>query len=112
MSIIQNELRLSHTTLLFWLQHLTKYVCTMNKDVKERFWSCFSCSCFLIVFGAWCFQKYVWPAAAMRLLRSYMKKNDAKTRDRTGDFQIFGLTLSQLSYRGLDLWTWPYAASL
>ena len=24
----------------------------------------------------------------------------AETRDRTGDFQIFGLTLSQLSYRG------------
>ena len=42
--------------------------------MKERFWSCFSCSCFLIVFGAWCFQKYVWPAAAMLLLRSYMKK--------------------------------------
>ena len=25
---------------------------------------------------------------------------DAETRDRTGDLQIFGLTLSQLSYRG------------
>ena len=25
---------------------------------------------------------------------------DAKTRDRTGDLQIFSLTLSQLSYRG------------
>ena len=24
----------------------------------------------------------------------------AETRDRTGDLQIFGLTLSQLSYRG------------
>ena len=39
-------------------------------------------------------------------------KNHAETRDRTGDLQVFGLTLSQLSYRGLDLWTWPYAASL
>ena len=27
---------------------------------------------------------------------------NAKTRDRTGDLQIFGLTLSQLSYRGLS----------
>ena len=26
--------------------------------------------------------------------------NNAETRDRTGDLQIFGLTLSQLSYRG------------
>ena len=26
----------------------------------------------------------------------------AETRDRTGDLQIFGLTLSQLSYRGLN----------
>ena len=26
----------------------------------------------------------------------------AETRDRTGDLQIFGLTLSQLSYRGYD----------
>ena len=26
---------------------------------------------------------------------------NAETRDRTGDLQIFGLTLSQLSYRGL-----------
>ena len=25
---------------------------------------------------------------------------NAETRDRTGDLQIFGLTLSQLSYRG------------
>ena len=25
----------------------------------------------------------------------------AETRDRTGDLQIFGLTLSQLSYRGV-----------
>ena len=27
-------------------------------------------------------------------------QKDAETRDRTGDLQIFGLTLSQLSYRG------------
>ena len=27
----------------------------------------------------------------------------AETRDRTGDLQIFGLTLSQLSYRGLNV---------
>ena len=26
----------------------------------------------------------------------------AETRDRTGDLQIFSLTLSQLSYRGLS----------
>lgn len=29
------------------------------------------------------------------------KGPDAETRDRTGDLQIFSLTLSQLSYRGL-----------
>ena len=28
------------------------------------------------------------------------KSSNAETRDRTGDLQIFGLTLSQLSYRG------------
>ena len=28
-------------------------------------------------------------------------RRDAETRDRTGDLQIFSLTLSQLSYRGL-----------
>ena len=28
----------------------------------------------------------------------------AETRDRAGDLQIFGLTLSQLSYRGLKCW--------
>ena len=28
-------------------------------------------------------------------------KRNAETRDRTGDLQIFSLTLSQLSYRGL-----------
>ena len=29
-------------------------------------------------------------------------RNSAETRDRTGDLQIFSLTLSQLSYRGLS----------
>ena len=28
-------------------------------------------------------------------------ENSVETRDRTGDLQIFSLTLSQLSYRGL-----------
>ena len=31
------------------------------------------------------------------------KKAYAETRDRTGDLQIFSLTLSQLSYRGVAL---------
>jgi hypothetical protein len=31
---------------------------------------------------------------------NHMAKQNAETRDRTGDLQIFGLTLSQLSYRG------------
>ena len=31
-------------------------------------------------------------------------KRNAETRDRTEDLQIFGLTLSQLSYRGLVAW--------
>ena len=30
--------------------------------------------------------------------------NYAETRDRTGDLQIFSLTLPQLSYRGLAAW--------
>ena len=34
------------------------------------------------------------------LLVTNMRWKDAETRDRTGDLQIFGLTLSQLSYRG------------
>ena len=32
---------------------------------------------------------------------TFLLKKCAETRDRTGDLQIFGLTLSQLSYRGL-----------
>jgi hypothetical protein len=28
---------------------------------------------------------------------------NAETRDRTGDLQIFSLTLSQLSYRGFEI---------
>ena len=31
----------------------------------------------------------------------YRPTKDAETQDRTGDLQIFSLTLSQLSYRGL-----------
>ena len=31
---------------------------------------------------------------------SLQEKENADTRDRTGDLQIFSLTLSQLSYRG------------
>ena len=31
------------------------------------------------------------------------EKHNAETRDRTGDLQIFSLTLSQLSYRGSGL---------
>ena len=38
----------------------------------------------------------------------------AETRDRTGDLQIFSLTLSQLSYRGLEMrqqiWVSSYSA--
>ena len=32
---------------------------------------------------------------------TFLLQKCAETRDRTGDLQIFGLTLSQLSYRGL-----------
>ena len=38
--------------------------------------------------------------SAMEGLQNAPTKNYAETRDRTGDLQIFGLTLSQLSYRG------------
>jgi hypothetical protein len=31
------------------------------------------------------------------------RRSSAETRDRTGDLQIFSLTLSQLSYRGFDI---------
>ena len=41
----------------------------------------------------------VQPTKAMR--------NSAETRDRTGDLQIFSLTLSQLSYRGNCMWYAP-----
>ena len=51
----------------------------------------------------------------MSLLKSILEKAEveevyiytnisAETRDRTGDLQIFSLTLSQLSYRGSDGW--------
>ena len=32
-----------------------------------------------------------------------LRQTNAKTRDRTGDLQIFSLTLSQLSYRGFEI---------
>ena len=32
------------------------------------------------------------------------RNKNAEARDQTGDLQIFGLTLSQLSYRGLIKW--------
>ncbi len=36
------------------------------------------------------------------------REKNAETRDRTGVLQIFSLTLSQLSYRGLNFWPpWP-----
>ena len=35
-------------------------------------------------------------------LPAQQKQHIAETRDRTGDLQIFSLTLSQLSYRGMD----------
>ena len=34
---------------------------------------------------------------------SPQQQSDAETRDRTVDFQIFSLTLSQLSYRGCEI---------
>ena len=41
-------------------------------------------------------------------------RSHAETRDRTGDLQIFSLTLSQLSYRGLEMrqqiWVCSYSA--
>ena len=36
------------------------------------------------------------------MLSTCSKLGNAETQDRTGDLQIFGLTLSRLSYRGLD----------
>ena len=35
------------------------------------------------------------------MLKDFAPGENAETRDRTGDLQIFGLTLSQLSYRGM-----------
>ena len=32
-----------------------------------------------------------------------LTQDNAETRDRTGDLQIFSLTLSQLSYRGFEI---------
>ena len=40
-------------------------------------------------------------AAAVVKLQCQVGKIDAVTQDRTGDLQIFSLTLSQLSYRGI-----------
>ena len=40
----------------------------------------------------------------LRISSTHGDTEHAETRDRTGDLQIFSLTLSQLSYRGL--WSW------
>ena len=37
----------------------------------------------------------------LNIQRPFRIVKNAETRDRAGDLQIFGLTLSQLSYRGL-----------
>ena len=42
------------------------------------------------------------PIAFAATFRKKIPANNAETRDRTGDFQIFSLTLSQLSYRGSE----------
>ena len=47
-------------------------------------WAAFLCFCF----------------ANVAARRKAANQSNAETRDRTGDLQIFGLTLSQLSYRG------------
>ena len=56
-------------------------------------------------------------AAGLPVLRLFVQKSarrarrqNAETRDRTGDLQIFGLTLPQLSYRGIRV-TLPLSAS-
>ena len=38
-------------------------------------------------------------------LEYFRRNKNAETRDRTGDLQIFSLTLSQLSYRGVIVWS-------
>ena len=53
-----------------------------------------------------CRERRGWQAQRAQLRRGRGKKRtdelqDAVTQDRTGDLQIFSLTLSQLSYRGL-----------
>ena len=40
------------------------------------------------------------------IIQSVNMKKHAETRDRTGDLQIFSLTLSQLSYRGMGSMSW------
>jgi hypothetical protein len=44
------------------------------------------------------FRRNVWT---LECTFADLRRNDAETRDRTGDLQIFSLTLSQLSYLGL-----------
>ena len=57
-----------------------------------RIWLCSGC---LLCGSVWLWLFVVWACSA----RYYMQY--AETRDRAGDLQIFSLTLSQLSYRGL-----------
>ena len=47
-----------------------------------------------------CLQFAQGPQNTMAASKTADCKADAETRDRTGDLQIFSLTLSQLSYRG------------
>ena len=53
-------------------------------------------------------ETFVWVALPLR------REKCAETRDRTGDLQIFSLTLSQLSYRGSvdHLWNREKAAAM
>ena len=48
----------------------------------------------------------VWPLINKQLAYSVFKSicKDAPTRDWSEDLQIFSLTLSQLSYRGINIW--------
>ena len=45
-----------------------------------------------------------------RVALRVLTRTNAETRDRTGDLQIFSLTLSQLSYRGFEIFESVFCA--
>ncbi len=95
---------------LDWLDCLKRYDCFSCRDCLGCFdcFHCFDCRHWLDCFDCVdCFDRFDLSrllrlcelVATAQIVHAKIDASCAETRDRTGDFQVLSLTLSQLSYR-------------